>query len=368
MTLPTLKIGRYCAQYPIIQGGMGVRISGAKLAAAVANAGGIGVISAIGLGMNSPYFDPDQANPKQRHQQFIEANRQALVDEVKKARALSPQGIIGVNVMMAAQDVEMLVKLAIANGANLILAGAGLPMKLPEYTMDYPEVGLIPIVSSTRAARLICQKWQRNYQRLPDAIVVENPNFAGGHLGAKDEDMGDPNLNPEVVLPDLLDYLQTLETPIPIIAAGGIWDRADIDRCLALGAQGVQMGTRFITTHECDADTRYKEYHLQATPEDVVLVPSPVGLSGRALRNPFAERILEGEILESRASCLANCLLSCKFRDRRETYCILRALDRASRGDVETGLIFTGSNTGRATELMPVAAVIQELVAGTNGH
>ena len=359
--LPTLKIGQYTARHPIIQGGMGIRISGAGLAAAVANAGGIGIISAIGLGMRSAYFDPHEPSPKKRHENFLEANRLALIDELQKARALSPQGIIGVNVMVAAHGYELLVKTAVQNGANLVISGAGLPLKLPEYTADVPTVALLPIVSSARTAKIICQKWQRQ-GRLPDAIVVENPNSAGGHLGAKRQELDSPDLEAEQVLPELITYLHNeLQQDIPLIAAGGIWDRADIDRMLALGARGVQIGTRFITTEECDVDRRYKEFHLQAKPEDVVVVSSPVGLPGRALKNPFVEKVLAGTPSKSKEPCLVNCLKVCKFRDSRDTYCILRALDRAAQGDVETGLVFAGSHAGQAEKILPVAELMAEL-------
>ena len=164
-SFPTLKIGQYLTRYPIIQGGMGIRISGARLAAAVANAGGIGIISAVGLGLNSPYFNITEPNVRKRREQFFEANRLALVDEIQKARALSPDGILGINAMVAVQDYETLVRTAAQQGVNLIISGAGLPLTLPGYTVDYPDVALVPIVSSTRGARLICRKWQRQYNR-----------------------------------------------------------------------------------------------------------------------------------------------------------------------------------------------------------
>lgn len=337
---------------------MGIRISGANLAAAVANAGGIGIVSAVGLGFNSPYFDRNSRKGK-----LFEANRLALIDELKKARAISPKGIIGINSMVATRDHEMQVRTAAEQGIALVISGAGLPLNLPEYTADYPDIALVPIISSLRAAQIICQKWERKYGRLPDAFVVENPNTAGGHLGAKSEELGNPAFNAEQVIPPLVNYLRSqVGVYIPVIAAGGIWDRSDIDRVLALGAKGVQMGTRFITTHECDADIRYKEFHLHAHPEDIVIVPSPVGMPGRALKNAFASAaIANSPDLEKR--CLASCLQVCKCRDTQETYCIIQALDRAARGDVENGLIFAGSNAGRAQSMMSVAQLIQELIS-----
>jgi nitronate monooxygenase len=359
--LPVLQIGQHTVPYPIIQGGMGIRISGARLAAAVANAGGIGIISAVGLALQSSHFDPSEPNPKRRHQQFLDASRLALRDELNTARALSPKGVIGVNIMVAVREYESLVSTAVEHGANLIVAGAGLPLQLPAYTRDHPEVALVPIVSSVRAAQLICRKWQRQYGRLPDAFVVEDPQLAGGHLGASEASLNDPEYAATTVIPALVDALKKeFDHAIAVIAAGGIWDRQDIDRALALGAKGVQLGTRFITTDECDADRRYKEFHLKATAKDVRLVPSPVGLPGRALLNPFAEKIMDGTP-NPKGQCLANCLKSCKFRDRRETYCILQALDRAARGDVENGLIFAGAHAGRSERMMSVAALMQEL-------
>ncbi len=342
---------------------MGVRISGAQLAAAVANAGGIGIISAVALGLNSPYFDITQPNSRKRREQFFEANRLALIDEIRKARTLSPHGILGINAMVVAQDYETLVRTAAEESINLIISGAGLPLPLPLYTAAYPEVALVPIVSSTRAARILCRKWERQYGRLPDAFVVENPNSAGGHLGAKLEELGDRALEAEQVIPELVTYLQQeVGQTIPVIAAGGVWDRADIDRMLSLGAGGVQIGTRFITTDECDADIRYKEFHLHAKPEDVVIISSPVGLPGRALRNAFVEKAIAGSPdLEKR--CLFNCLHACKCRDEQKYYCIVQALDKAARGDIENGLIFSGSNAGRAKHIMPVAELMAELVA-----
>ena len=363
--LPPLTLGIHTVPYPIIQGGMGIRISGANLAAAVANAGGIGIISAVGLGMNSPYFDIDEKSPKKRQEQFFEANRLALIDELKKARALSPQGVIGVNIMVAARDYETLATTAANHGANLIISGAGLPLGLPGLTAHRPDVALVPIISSVRAAQVVCKKWQRNFNRLPDAFVVENPQSAGGHLGAKAEELGDPAISPEAVIPALVKYLtDTYDSPIPVIAAGGIYSHETLVKALALGASGVQIGTRFIATEECDADPRYKEFHLKASPEDVVLVPSPVGLPGRALRTPFVDRVIAGELPEAKNQCFANCLHVCKFRDKRETYCILRALDRACRGDVENGLVFSGSHVGQGDHLVSVAEVMRELVQG----
>ncbi len=352
--LPPLRIGKHIAPYPIIQGGMGIRISGANLASAVANAGGMGIISAVGLGLNSPYF---------RKVRLFEANRLALIDEIQKARQLSPQGILGINVMVSLKDYETLVRTGAESEINLIISGAGMPLKLPEYTANYPDVALVPIVSSVSTAKIICRQWEKAYNRLPDALVVKNPHRVGGHLEATYPELDNLDRNPEQVIPDLINYLHSeVGEDIPVIAAGGIWSRSDIDRVLSLGAKGVQIGTRFITTDECDAAPPYKEFHLQANPEDIVIAPSPVGMPGRVLNNPFAEKAIACDPdLERR--CIANCLESCKCRDLKETYCLIQALDKAARGDVENGLIFAGSNAGRAEKIMPVAELMQELIS-----
>jgi nitronate monooxygenase len=340
---------------------MGVRISGANLAAAVANAGGVGVISSVGLGLGSPYFQALAAQDRNSSSRFFEASRRALIDAIQKARSLSPHGVIGVNSMVADRHHEALIRAIAQQPIDLLIVGAGLPLGLPRLTAEAPHIALVPIVSTVRAARVICRKWSQQFDRLPDGFIVENPRFAGGHLGAKTEEIEDPALSVEQVVPQLVEYIrQDLEMDIPVIAAGGIWDRADIDRMLALGASGVQLGTRFITTTECDAHDRYKTAHLQAKSEDVVLVPSPVGLPGRAIRNAFVDKVLS-QSLDIKTACV-NCLHHCKYRDTGETYCILNALNRAADGDVENGLIFSGTNAGRSDRIRPVAELMAELV------
>lgn len=349
-----LRIGQHTARYPIVQGAMAVRVSGASLAGAVANAGGVGVISALGLGLNSPYF-----GTQSRRGNFFIANQLALIDELQKARAISPDGVIGTNILIATKDYPVLAQTAAANGANLIITAAGLPLNLPTYVADYPEVALVPMVCGLAAVQTICQTWQQQYDRLPDAFIVENSKTVGGHIGSTCEDF---NSRIELLIPQIQTYLlNQFSVNIPLIAAGGIWDKADVDRMVALGASGVQVGTRFITTEECDADRRYKEAHLQARAADVVVVPSPVGKPARALHNTFAERaIAASSDLEQR--CIANCLESCLCRDSHETYCILQALANAALGDVENGLIFSGANVGRAERILSVAEVMAELM------
>ena len=330
---------------------MAVRVSGASLAGAVANAGGVGLISSFGIGLNSPYFD---TKPKL----FFEANKLALIDELAKAREISPDGIVGVNVLVATRDYQALAQTAAAHGANLIVTGAGMPLTLPEYVRDYPTVALVPIVSNLQSAQTICETWHQNYQRLPDALILEHCKLIGGHFASQCEELDDSTL--ETTIAQLQAYLDLIGLNIPIIVTGGIWDRSDIDRMLAIGAAGVQIGTRFITTAECDADRQYKEFHLQAHVQNLVTVPSPVGKPARAMGNQFTEDVLKNSpTLEKR--CIANCLDSCLCRDKKITYCLLQALSKAAQGDIERGLMFSGGAVKPVTKILPVAELMASL-------
>lgn len=354
-TLHPLQIGKHIARYPIVQAAMAVRVSGAQLAGAVANAGGVGMIASLGLGLNSPYFN------QSKRSSFFAANRLALIDELSKARNISPDGVIGVNIFVGTKDYSRLATTAAAEGANLIITGAGLPLTLPEYTADFPDVALVPTIANVEAAQFICQTWKTRYNRLPDAFIVENCQKVGGHF-TQCEQINFPGFSIEWVISQLQDYLaQMTDVRIPLIVTGGISDRHDIDQMLAIGADGVQMGTRFITTIECDANQRYKEYHLQSNIEDIVTVPSPVGKPSRALRNAFAEQIMKDSLQERR--CIANCLETCLFRDKGKTYCLLNALAQAARGDVEHGLIFSGANVSQTERIISVAELMADLTA-----
>jgi nitronate monooxygenase len=349
--LPALRIGKHIVRHPIIQGAMAVRVSGAKLAGAVAKAGGVGLISSLGIGLSSPHFD------RRKRGSFFTANRLALIDELHKARMISPTGIIGVNILVATRDYPVLAETAAAHGADLIVTGAGLPLQLPEYTANYPDVALVPIVANVQAAQTICETWQQRYDRLPDAFIVENCKQIGGHFASQCEDDA---VTIQTVIAELRNYLARLGVEIPLIVSGGIWDRTDIDRMMSIGADGVQIGTRFITTNECDADLRYKEFHVQARSEHVVTVPSPIGKPGRALRNTFAEQAMADlPTLERR--CIANCLASCLCRDTGKTYCILQALSKAAQGDVEQGLMFSGGNVRPVEQIVSVAELMAAL-------
>ncbi|MHB1295762.1 MAG: NAD(P)H-dependent flavin oxidoreductase [Anaerolineae bacterium] len=353
MNLPRLRIGRIEARYPIIQGGMGVGVSVGRLSAAVSEAGGIGIIATVALGPSSRHFTGPAS--------YRSSNMLALRDALDLARTASPVGNIGTNCMVAITDYENMVRTSLEGGARLIISGAGLPLALPEYAADYPDVALVPIVSSAKAAGLIVRRWQKTHGRLPDAFVVETPNEAGGHLGASYEQVGLPEYALETVVPQLKELLQgQFGLDIPVIAAGGIWDRADIDRMLALGADGVQMSTRFVCTAECDAPEVFKQVYLDARPEDVTLIKSPVGLPGRGVRTPLVDA-LEAGVLQGDGRCWVNCLTKCSYRDEGTGFCIAQALTSAKAGDREHGLFFSGSNVHRCQRMTTVREIFAEL-------
>lgn len=238
--LPILSIGKHQPKYPIVQGGMGVMISGPKLAGAVAAEGGIGTLASVGLGVLTEGYNAKN---------FAERNSEMLKKYIKQAKDAAMGGVLAVNCMCALCDYESLVRTSCEAGADIIVSGAGLPLKLPELTEGFPDVALVPIVSSVKAANIIVSRWKKHYDRYPDGIVVETPNTAGGHLGARDiEQVSDPALSLKVVVPALVDYLKENEIDIPVIAAGGIWDSTDISEAFSMGAKGVQLGTRFAAT------------------------------------------------------------------------------------------------------------------------
>lgn len=351
MPLPELNIGHLTASLPIIQGGMGVGISLSGLAAAVASAGGIGVIAAAAIGFGEPDF---KANT-------VAANSRALRKEIRKARAKT-NGILGVNIMVALSDYEELVASAVDEGIDIIFSGAGLPMSLPKYLKEGAATLLAPIVSSGRAAQVICKNWLAKYGRLPDAVVVEGPK-AGGHLGFKPDQIFQPEHRLEQLVPEVVSAVAPFgdkaSRKIPVIAAGGVYSGADIYKFLNLGASGVQMGTRFVATVECDASERFKEIYLKSTNEDLTIVSSPVGMPGRALRNKFIESVEAGK--KTPFVCPYHCLKTCD--PTKSPYCIVVALINAQRGNVDNGLLFTGANVAKVDAIVPVAELMNTLVA-----
>lgn len=346
-----LTIGRYSVPFPVIQGGMGVRISGHRLAGHVALSGGIGIIAAAGLGLGSESYNGKN---------YFAADRQGLLDELRQAFEISPEGVVGVNCMVAVTNYDDVVRTACEGGAQLIISGAGLPLNLPGLTIDFPEVALVPIVSSVKAAELIARKWHKSYSRLPDAVVVEDPDTAGGHLGEKAEVIGSGQYDQYATVRGVKSYFkEKWKIEIPVIAAGGIWDRQDLQHALAQGADGVQMGTRFVVTEECDADDAFKQAYLNCSKEDIGLIMSPAGLPGRAIKKNV-EQVRQRD-LDLNIRCPSGCLKKCAYKEGQERFCIVHALDRAQRGDMETGLIFCGSNAWKADRITTVTEVFEEL-------
>ena len=349
----SLTIGRYTAPFPLLLGGMGVRISAGRLAGHVARCGGFGTVAAAGLGVNSPYFNG---------RNLSDSDPRALGDEIRKALAIAEGGIVGVNCMFAVSNYDEMVVAACEAGAHYIVSGAGLPTNLPGLTERFPEVALIPIVSSVRAAEIIARKWHKGHGRLPDAVVVEDPDTAGGHLGEKLENIGIGQYDQYATVREVKSYFrETWKVDVPVIAAGGIWDRNDIIHALEQGADGVQMASRFVCTEECDADDAFKQAYLDCRPEDIGLIMSPAGLPGRALKGNI-DHIRQGDLAEG-LRCPSGCLKRCTYKENQERFCIVRALDRAQRGDLENGLVFCGTNAWKSDRITTVQAIFDELFA-----
>lgn len=350
-----LKIGNLNLKTPIIQGGMGIGVSLSGLAAAVANEGGIGVISAVGLGLF--YTSPTV--------KFDEACLIGLRQEIRKAKAASPGGVIGVNIMVALTNYADLARVAIEEKADVIISGAGLPSDLPSFLLPGSTTKLIPIVSSGRATKIICDKWKNNYNYIPDAIVLEGPK-AGGHLGYKREQIDDPSYSLEKLLVEVLDVTRAFEEKydckIPVIAAGGIYTGEDMARVMDLGASGVQMGTLFVTTEECDASLAFKQTYLNCEKEDIVIIQSPVGMPGRAIRNSFIDKIAAGETVPK--VCGFHCIKTCRYPET--PYCILMSLFNAYKGNFEKGYAFAGSNAYRAKKIKTVKETMADFMAEYN--
>jgi NAD(P)H-dependent flavin oxidoreductase YrpB (nitropropane dioxygenase family) len=350
MNIPTLQIGNITADIPIVQGGMGVRVSLASLASAVAKEGGIGTISSIGLG--------DIEASKNDYEKM---SREALEREIRKAK-VSSNGNIAVNFMGVLSNVDDLIMAAIREGVKIIVYGAGLPVKLPGLIEDN-SINLVPIVSSARVAEFILRSWDKRYEKVPDAIILEGP-LAGGHLGFSEEQLGQPDeYSLEVLLPKILETIKRYEDiygkKIPVIVAGGIYDGRDIARMLSLGASGVQMATRFVCTEECDVSDEFKQIYLDAKEEDIVIIKSPVGMPGRAIQNKFLDDLeVKGKL---KVNCPYRCLTACKVSEAR--YCIAQALLNSYFGDVDHGLIFCGQNAYRIDKIVTVKELISSLLA-----
>ena len=351
--MPKLRIGDWEADVPIVQGGMGVGISLAGLAAAVANAGGIGIIATAGIGQ----FEPDRVTNGK------EADQRALRKEIQKAKKLT-NGIIGVNIMVALSDYDGLVQCAVEEEVNLILLGAGLPIRLPD-TLPLDKLAelttkFVPIVSSAKAAKIIFRSWAKQFNHIPDAIIVEGP-LAGGHLGFKKEQLNDPDYAIEKLLPEVIEaikpYATKFDKNVPVIAAGGIYTGSDIHKFLQLGAQGVQMGTRFVVTDECDASLEFKNAYINCKKDDLTIISSPVGLPGRVIRNEFIKRVESGG--KEPFQCPWKCLRTCDFK--HAPYCIAVALTNAQHGNMENGFAFAGANAYRTDKIVSVEKLVETL-------
>jgi NAD(P)H-dependent flavin oxidoreductase YrpB (nitropropane dioxygenase family) len=330
---------------------MGVRISAGRLAGSVAKCGGVGLVAAAGIGLNSGLYNG---------RNYFQADVEGFKAEIRKAYAIAPDGVIGVNVMVALSDFEQLVKASVEAGAKVIVCGAGLPMSLPELTADHPDVALVPIVSSLRAAQLIARKWLKAYKRLPDAVVVEDPDTAGGHLGEKMENIGTGEYDQYATVRQVKAFFRDeCGAEVPVIAAGGVWDRADLEHALAEGADGVQMASRFVCTEECDADDAFKQAYIRCTKEDIGLIMSPAGLPGRAILNN-TDNIRRYDV-DNSTPCRMACLKKCSYKESGERFCIVSSLDRAQRGAVDTGLVFCGANAWRADRITTVQEIFDEL-------
>lgn len=351
-----MTIGDRSLTLPVVQGGMGIGVSMARLAAAVAEEGGVGVIAGAMIGMREPDIS---TNP-------LGATVRALRSELRKARAATA-GMIGVNIMTALAAFAPLAKTALEEGADAIFSGAGLPTDLPGILLAAREelgrdvrTSLIPIVSSARAASVIARKWAQKYACAPDAFVVEGP-MAGGHLGFAKEDLGKSEFALETLLPQVLEAVKPFEDKagrrIPVIAAGGIFSGGDIGRFLELGAAGVQMGTRFVATRECDADERFKQAFVNARREDVTIIDSPVGMPGRALRNVFVDPAEEGG--RGKFRCAYHCVKSC--HQGESPYCIASALVNAVEGELDRGVVFCGENVFRVDGVYSVRDLVGAL-------
>lgn len=344
-----LQIGNIIAKVPIVQGGMGVGISLSGLASAVATEGGIGVISSAGLGL---LYRNESSN-------FKEASIIGLRKEIAKARA-NTDGIIGVNIMVAMTNFGDMVKTAIEEKVDVIFSGAGLPLDLPSYRTDDCTTKLIPIVSSGRAAKLLCTKWKTNYNYLPDAVVVEGPK-AGGHLGFSKDQLQDANITLESLVKEVRENITYFENEysvkIPIVAAGGIYTGGDIQHIMSCGADAVQMGTRFVTSIECDASPQFKQAYIDAEEKDIVIINSPVGMPGRAIISSFIDKVKKG--LKQPTNCPFHCIKTCDIS--KSPYCIITALFNAFKGNLDSGYAFAGCNAYKATKIQSIKEIFADL-------
>lgn len=366
MAFQSLKIGKYTIEKPIVQGGMGVGISWDQLAGSVSREGGLGVISAVGTGVykNRQYLADNQMRGKE-HRPYEAINFysfDALKHIFDNARKLCGDKPLAANILYAQTDYDRVVRDACEAGANIIITGAGLPLTMPEAAKDYPDVALVPIVSTAKALKILCKRWQKTHNRLPDAVIVEGP-LSGGHQGFKYEECFLPENQLEAILPPVVEEAKNWGN-FPVIAAGGIWDHEDIKKMIELGAAGVQMGTRFIGTVECDTSDAMKKILLNAKEEDIKLFKSPVGYPARGVKTQLHASIEAGTA--PKVACISNCVAPCHRGEEAKAvgYCIADRLTDAYDGIVETGLFFTGANGYKLNEIITVKELMDKLMNG----
>jgi nitronate monooxygenase len=361
--LKPLTIGKYTIKSPIIQGGMGVGVSWDSLAGNVSLNGGLGVISSVGTGYykNQQFSNKLVAQRPYQSKNFYSSD--GLFDIFKNARKICGDLPLACNVLYASNDYGKIVTDACKAGADMIITGAGLPTRMPEFTKNFPDVALIPIVSSARAFSLICRKWKK-HNKLPDAVIVEGP-LSGGHQGFTYEQCGDDAFSLENILSPIIEEVKKWGN-IPVIAAGGIWDKIDINKFIKMGCSGVQMATRFIGTYECDAHQNFKDILIKAKAKDIQLFKSPVGLPARGVRTNL-QNAIENKTAP-KVTCISNCVAPCNrgVEAKLVGYCIADALSDAQRGITDTGLFFTGSNGYKIKKLLSVKELMHKLTQGEN--
>ncbi len=364
MALKALKIGKYTIEYPIVQGGMGLGISWDRLAGNVSLEGGLGVISSVGTG----YYKDKRYIKKEISERPFETenfySRESFKAIINNARKIANGKPIAANVLYAINDYGRVARDACELGVDIIITGAGLPTNMPEFTQGYPDVALVPIVSSAKALKIICKRWKQRYDRLPDAVVVEGPK-SGGHQGFTYEQCFKEEYQLENLIKPVKEEIKKWGD-FPLIAAGGVWDHDDILKMIELGADGVQMGTRFIGTHECDASENFKKVILDSKEEDIQLLKSPVGYPARGVRTNLIKMVDKRE--GPKIKCISNCVSPCHRGQEAKAvgYCIADRLSDAYLGKVETGLFFTGANGYKLHEIISVKELINKLVHGEN--
>lgn len=346
MNLPKLKIRDLVSRFPVIQAGMGVRIGDARLAAAAIECGAFGVVSTVGLGI-----DGDAVAD------YVAHSSEQVALEIRRAREMTGgKKPLGVNIMVATTNYEELVRTAVDERVDFIISGAGLPTKLPAIAGD-ADIALIPVVSSGRALMVVLKSWIGRHGRKPDAVIVEGPR-CGGHLGFSYEEIAAPETRSlQILLAEVKQALESYNCVVPVLAAGEVSKRADIEGLLKLGYDGVQIGTKFITAEEAGIDRRSKEYFIQAKNTDVTVITSPVGLPVRVLRSPLVQRVQAGG--RERFACKFHCLRTCQ--PAKVPFCIAQALIATVKGDIENGLFMVGCDAESLTSIYPLSDFFKTL-------